>query len=110
MGHNLPLRLKIIEVPCAGSISLNHIFTAFRNHADGVLVATCHKGNCHSEWGNIFAEQTVLQIKDAFSQIGFEKDRLLLQTLASNMGTEFAEMVSRFEETIVELGPSRLKK
>ena len=108
MGHNLPLRLKIIEVPCAGSISWDHIFTAFRNHADGVLVATCHKGNCHSEWGNIFAEQTVLQIKDVFSQIGFEKDRLLIQTLASNMGTEFAEMVSRFEETIVELGPSRL--
>jgi coenzyme F420-reducing hydrogenase delta subunit/ferredoxin len=110
MGHYLPLGLKIIEVPCAGSISLDHIFAAFRNHADGVLVATCHKGNCHSECGNIHAEQTVEQIKDAFFQIGFEKDRLLIQTLASNMGTEFAKMVSFFEKTIVELGPSRLKK
>jgi len=110
MGHNLPSGLKIIEVPCAGSISYDHIFAAFRNHADGVLVATCHKGNCHSERGNIFAEQTVEQIKEVFSQIGFENDRLLIQTLASNMGTEFAQIVNRFEETIVELGPSRLKK
>ncbi|MBW2605497.1 MAG: hydrogenase iron-sulfur subunit [Deltaproteobacteria bacterium] len=110
MGHHLPLGLKIIEVPCAGSISYAHIFAAFQNHADGVLVAACHKGNCHSERGNIYAEQTVERIKEVFSQIGFEKDRLLVQTLASNMGTEFARIVNRFEETIVKLGPSRLKK
>jgi coenzyme F420-reducing hydrogenase delta subunit/ferredoxin len=109
MGHRLPLGLNIIEVPCAGSISLDHLFSAFKNHADGVLVATCHNGNCHSEQGNIYAKQTVEQINEAFSQIGFENDRLLIQTLASNMGTEFAQMVNRFEETIVELGPSRMK-
>lgn len=109
MAHKLPLGLKIIKVPCAGSISFDHIFTAFRSSADGVMLMTCHKGNCHSEQGNIFAEHTVLQITDWFSQIGFEKDRLDIQTVASNMGTEFAEMMNRFEETIVKLGPSRLK-
>lgn len=110
MGHDLPQGLRVVEVPCAGSVSLDHIFTAFRNTADGVMLMTCHKGNCHSEQGNIFAQDTVLQITDWFSQIGFEKDRLVLKTLASNMGTEFAKMTSRFEETIVKLGPSRLKK
>jgi coenzyme F420-reducing hydrogenase delta subunit len=45
-----------------------------------------------------------------FSRIGFEKERILIQTLASNMGAEFAQIADRFEETIVKLGPSRLKK
>ena len=74
------------------------------------MVLTCHEGNCHSEQGNIYAKQTVAQIMDMFLQIGFEKERLAVQTLASNMGTEFAEMVNRFEANIIELGPSRLKK
>jgi coenzyme F420-reducing hydrogenase delta subunit len=110
MGHKLPPGLKMIEVPCSGSISLDHIFAAFKKNADGVLVLTCHEGNCHSERGNVYARQTVDQIADRFPQIGFEKDRIALQTLASNMGTEFAEMVNRFEANIIELGPSRLKK
>jgi coenzyme F420-reducing hydrogenase delta subunit len=33
-----------------------------------------------------------------------------METLASNMGTEFAEIVNGFEENILKLGPSRLKK
>jgi coenzyme F420-reducing hydrogenase delta subunit/ferredoxin len=110
MGHSLPSGLKVIEVPCSGSISFDHLFAAFKNNADGVLVLTCHEGNCHSERGNIYARQTVDQITDRFSKIGFEKERILMQTLASNMGTEFVEIVTHFEENILKLGPSRLKK
>ena len=110
MGHTLPQRLKIVEVPCSGAVSYDHIFKALHNNADGVMVLTCHKGNCHSEHGNIYAGQTVEQIQEMFSRIGFEKERILIQTLASNMGTEFIGTVDRFEKTLVKLGPSRLKK
>ena len=110
MGHRLPQGLKVVEVPCSGAVSYDHVFAALDNNADGVMVLTCHKGNCHSEYGNIYAEQSVEQIQEMFSRIGFEKERLLIQTLASNMGTEFARIADRFEETIVKLGPSRLKK
>ncbi len=82
----LPSGLKVIEVPCSGSISFDHLFAAFKNNADGVLVLTCHEGNCHSERGNSYARQTVDEITDRFSKIGFEKERILMQTLASNMG------------------------
>jgi quinone-modifying oxidoreductase subunit QmoB len=110
MGHELPSGLKVIEVPCSGSISFDHIFAAFEKNADGVLILTCHEGNCHSESGNIYARQAVDQITDKFSKIGFEKERIAIQTLASNMGTEFAEIANRFEANILKLGPSRLKK
>jgi len=109
MGYSLPQGLQIVEVPCAGSISLDHIFSAFRKGADGVLVLTCHQGNCHSEHGNIYARQRVDQVSDLLPQLGFEHERLAYKTLASNMGTEFSEMVNAFENTILELGPSRLK-
>jgi len=110
MGHCLPSGLKVIEVPCSGSMSFDHLFAAFKNNADGVLVLTCHYGNCHSECGNIYARRTVDEITDRFSKVGFEKERVLMQTLASNMGTEFAEIATNFEENILKLGPSRLKK
>jgi coenzyme F420-reducing hydrogenase delta subunit len=110
MGHELPQGLKVVEVPCSGAVSYDYIFAALDNNADGVMVLTCHKGNCHSEHGNIYAGRTVEQIREMFSRIGFEKERLLIQTLASNMGAEFSQIVNGFEKIIVELGPSRLRK
>ena len=109
MGYPLPSGFKIVEVPCAGSISRDHLFTAFSKGADGVLVLTCHKGNCHSEYGNTYAHQRVDQLSDMLPQLGFEPGRLAYKTFASNMGMEFAETVSAFEKALFKLGPSRLK-
>ena len=50
-GKKLPHGFQIVEVPCGGSVSLSHILTAFNNNADGVMILTCHEGNCHSEVG-----------------------------------------------------------
>lgn len=110
MGHRLPQRLKVVEVPCSGVVSYDHVIAALDKNADGVMVLTCHKKNCHSEHGNIYAGQTIEHIQEMFSRIGFEKERILIQTLASNMGAEFAQIANRFEETIVKLGPSRMRK
>lgn len=107
-GHNLPEGLKTIEVPCAGSISQDHIFSAFKKGADGVLVLTCHEGNCHSEYGNIYAQKRADRITDILSETGFGKERLVVKTLASNMAKEFAEIADTFEKRILELGPSKL--
>ena len=109
MGYALPPGLNIVEVPCAGSISLNHLYSAFSQGADGVLVLTCHEGNCHSTYGNTYAHQRVDQVAELLPQLGFEQGRLAYKTLASNMGTEFAETVIAFEKAISELGPSCLK-
>ena len=100
---NLSNNTKLKSLKCEGGV-----FTAFKKGADGVLLLTCHEGNCHSERGNIYAKGEVKKITDILSQAGFEKERLVLKSLASNMGMEFAKMVNSFEKKIVELGPSRL--
>jgi coenzyme F420-reducing hydrogenase delta subunit len=105
----LPAGLRIIKVPCAGKIDIDYILSAFVNGADGVLVMTCHNGNCKSEQGNIFANRRVGHVHRMFEETGFENDRLKYVTLASNMGQDFSLIVTDMETKIKELGPNPLK-
>ncbi len=106
----LPAGLQMIKVPCAGKIDLDYILTAFVKGADGVLVMTCHHGNCKSERGNTFAGWRVDEAQRMLEETGLEKDRLRFATLASNMGPEFSSIVVEMEEQIKELGLSPLKE
>jgi len=109
LDRQLPAGLQVVEVTCGGSVSLRHILTAFENGADGVMLLTCHEGNCHSERGSIYARRRVDQITELTASLGLEKDRLAKRSLASNMGAEFAAVLAEFEKQLLPLGPSRLK-
>jgi len=109
MGKKMPPGFRIVEVPCGGSVSLSHILKAFNSNADGVMILTCHEGNCHSEVGPRHAQQRVEQISEHFRSIGLEGGRLVKKTLASNMGLEFAGTLIEFEKQLLEMGPIRLK-
>jgi coenzyme F420-reducing hydrogenase delta subunit/Pyruvate/2-oxoacid:ferredoxin oxidoreductase delta subunit len=108
LGRTLPGGLQIVEVPCGGSVSLSRILEALKSHADGVMVLTCHDGNCYSERGNIYARRRVNQIRQLFSPMGLETGRLASISLAANMGAEFAQVLAGFEKQLQEMGPNRL--
>jgi len=99
----VPEGLKMIKMPCAGKIDLDYILTAFVEGADGVLVLTCHNGNCKSERGNIFAEWRVDDAHRMLEESGFGKERLQFATLASNTGSRFSAIVCDMEKTINNL-------
>ena len=103
MGLKLPASLKIVEVPCAGTISVRHILAALAGGAAGVLVLSCHAGNCNSEQGNILARQRVELICEQLHRMGGDPKRLQFQTLAANMAVEFADTVQRFEQNLLHL-------
>lgn len=105
MRHKLPQGLFIVEVPCACSISIEYILTAFTNLAEGVLVLTCHEGNCYSEKGILFANNRTNQVLDFFEQTTSSGKRIEMHTIASNMGTEFFEIVNQFEKMLIDMGP-----
>ncbi len=109
MGKKLPHGFQIVEVPCGGSLSLSQILTTFSSNADGVMILTCHEGNCHSEVGPRHAQQRVEQIREHFRSIDLEGGRLVKKTLASNMGAEFAGTLVEFENQLLAMGPIRLK-
>lgn len=109
LGYPLPDQMDIFEVPCAGSLSVEDILGAFNNNYDGVLVLSCHKGNCHSEKGYSLIVKRTDHLTDRLTTIGLEKERLQRYTLASNMGRECAEICTRFRDRLVALGPIRLR-
>jgi len=110
MGSIVSEELKIIEVPCSGGISTDHIFKALLAGADGVLILTCHNGNCHSDIGNVYAKTRAENVSERLFAMGFEKERLLVRTIAPNMGREFIEITKSFENVIRKLGPSKIRK
>src|SRR5664280_2491816 len=47
-----PPNVRVIRVMCSGRIEPQFVFKAFREGADGVIVAGCHHGDCHYDAGN----------------------------------------------------------
>jgi len=109
-GRPMPEGLQMIKVPCAGKIDVDYVLTAFQAGADGVLVLACHKDNCKSQQGNIFAEWRVEHAGRMLEETGLERERLHFATIASNMPAEFARITRDMEDRINQLGPSPIKR
>jgi heterodisulfide reductase subunit A-like polyferredoxin/coenzyme F420-reducing hydrogenase delta subunit len=109
-GSSLPEGLQMIKVPCAGKVDVDYILTAFQAGADGVLVLACHKDNCKSQQGNIFADWRVEDARRMLEEVGLEKERLQFSTIASNMPMEFVRITREMADTVEALGPSRIKR
>jgi coenzyme F420-reducing hydrogenase delta subunit/Pyruvate/2-oxoacid:ferredoxin oxidoreductase delta subunit len=105
LGYKLPAGLLIVEVPCASSISMEYILTAFASRAEGVLAISCHEGNCYSEKGTAFARNRVNQMILFLKHTRASQGRIQLHTLAANMGKEFSDITNRWERQLTDMGP-----
>ncbi len=105
-GGNIPSPgARVIEVPCGGSVSMNHLLSAFEAGADGVLLMTCHSDNCKSQQGSGQARKRAAAALQALTTFGIENERLQVETLAANMGVEFFRITEAFHWKIKDLGP-----
>ncbi len=109
LSFNLPAGLRIAEVPCAGAISLNHILSTLRQNVDAIIVLTCHPDNCHSEVGQQMVNHRIARIQQLLPQIGLDPERLMIRSLASNMGAEFAHILAEQANIIRKIGPNPIK-
>lgn len=108
--HAMPENLSIIELPCAGALSTEHIFRSFNRDIDALAIFTCHPDNCHGHYGNRLARRKAELVAQTFAEIGFEPERILVESFAANMGKCFAQKINGFAEKIKTLGPSRIRK
>lgn len=104
-----PPTLRIVRVMCSGRIHPIFILEAFKNGADGVLVAGCHDGDCHYLSGNYKAQNRVSLLKEVLEQFGLEPERLRLEWVSASEGDRFATVIRDMTEEIKKLGPSPLK-
>jgi F420-non-reducing hydrogenase iron-sulfur subunit len=105
-----PTNVEIIRVMCSGRIDPTFVLEAFKNGADGVLVAGCHiPSDCHYLSGNLRAQRRIAVTQNLLKQFGLEPERLRLEWVSASEGDKFAAVVKEMTEKIKELGPSPLK-
>lgn len=106
---SVPYNIKLVKVPCGGSVSESHILEGFRV-ADGIMILTCHQDNCHGQRGTKDAENRFAKISGQLREIGFGEDRIQYHTAASNMGYHISDLIGDFNSSLVNAGPNPLKR
>jgi F420-non-reducing hydrogenase iron-sulfur subunit len=107
--HYAP-NLRPMRVMCSGRVDPQFVLKAFREGADGVLIAGCHPGECHYVEGNIKALRRFILLKRMLRQWGIEEARLQLVWASASEGTVLAEAVNKMTEQLRELGPLRWRQ
>jgi len=106
-----PPNLRVIRVMCSGRVHPAHILEAFKDGADGVLVAGCHiPTDCHYISGNFKAQRRVAMVKKLMEQLGIEPERLRLEWISAAEGDKFAKTIREMTEDLKKLGPSPVAK
>jgi len=105
-----PPNIRVIRVMCSGRVDPVFILEAFKNGADGVLVAGCHlPADCHYLAGNFKAQRRILLLKRLLKEFGIEPERLRLEWVSASEGDRFATVIKDMTEEIKKLGPSPLR-
>jgi len=105
-----PPNVRIIRMMCSGRIDPSFVLEAFKDGADGVLVAGCHlPSDCHYLSGNFKAQRRVFLLKEVLKQFGLESERLRLEWVSASEGDRFAAVMRDMVAEIKKLGPSPLK-
>jgi F420-non-reducing hydrogenase iron-sulfur subunit len=105
-----PTNIRIIRVMCSGRIDPAFVLEAFKDGADGVLVAGCHlPSDCHYISGNFKALRRITLLKKVLENFGVEPERLRLEWISASEGDKFASVVKNMVDDIKKLGPSPLR-
>jgi len=104
-----PPSTRIIRVMCSGRVDPLHVFNAFLEGADAVLVTGCHIGDCHYINGNEKTKVKYRFLEHVVRELGIEKERLRLEWISASEGEKFANFIREVTEDIKKLGPSPLK-
>jgi F420-non-reducing hydrogenase iron-sulfur subunit len=105
-----PPNIRIIRLMCSGRIDPAFILEAFKDGAEGVLVAGCHlPSDCHYMSGNFKALRRINLLKRVLKDFGIEPERLRLEWISASEGDKFAAVVKSMVEDVRKLGPSPLK-
>lgn len=101
---------RVIRVMCSGRIDPEFIMEAFAKGADGVLIGGCHPGDCHYSEGNYKCLRRFRLLQKYMEQMGIPKERMRLEWISAAEGKKLQEVVNEMTETLVKLGPSKIKE
>ncbi|MCS7096111.1 MAG: hydrogenase iron-sulfur subunit [Nitrososphaerota archaeon] len=103
-----PANVRVLKVPCAGMVQVQHILEALKAGAQGVMIVGCKPDGCHYEVGSGKAQKKVEMAKMLLKAYGIEPERLEMFHLIYVEGDRFAEAARIMTENLKKLGPLRL--
>ncbi|MEM0017424.1 MAG: hydrogenase iron-sulfur subunit [Candidatus Korarchaeum sp.] len=103
-----PPNVRVIRVMCSGRSDPQFVIEAFRNGADGVLVAGCHPGDCHYVNGNMKTMRRTVLLEKMLEQMGIEKERFRREWISAAEAKKWVDVVTEMVEQVRKLGPLRL--
>lgn len=105
--HQVP-NLRVIRVMCSSRVRPEFVLNAFKNGADGVLIAGCHPGDCHYMEGNYYTRRRFLVLKKLIEYVGIDPRRLRVEWVSASEGMRFKEVVESMTNELKELGKLEL--
>jgi F420-non-reducing hydrogenase iron-sulfur subunit len=102
--------VRLIRVMCSGRVDPAFVLKAFKDGADGVLVAGCHPGDCHYINGNLKTMRRFPALKKMLIQFGIEPARVRLEWISASEGDVFVEVANQMTEQVRALGPLKWRE
>ena len=101
-----PATVKVVDVPCTGTVAPLHLLAALEQGADGVMVVACPSGGCHHLDGERRADRRVEYARAALAEAGLDPGRLRLVHLGIGNAAAFAEAVREFSASLAAPVPT----
>ena len=101
---------RVIRTLCSARVDPEFILYAYKQGADGIMVAGCHPGDCHYIGGNYRTRRRMALLKIMLKQFGLKKERFALEWVSAAEGEKFANVINRFVDKVTALGPSPYRK
>lgn len=108
MQEHYPPNVQVVRVMCSGRVDPQFILSALVNGADGVIILTCHLGDCHYKEGNCRALQRHSMLNLMLEQLGVEKARCRLDCVSAGEGEKFSRVIREMVESVRMLGALQL--
>lgn len=92
--------LKLIGLPCSGKVDLLYLVKAFEKGADGLMLLTCPKNECHHLEGNLRAIKRAEGVNFILEESGLGEERMTVITLKEDGLSGIASEISEFSRRV----------
>jgi len=94
------IEYKNISLPCSGKADLLYFIKAFEKGADGLMLITCEKNQCHYLEGNLRSPKRAEEVNSLLEEIGMGKERIAVLSIDENGIGSVLSRMNDFREKI----------
>lgn len=91
--------VRLIDLPCAGRLDIDHVLEAFDRGVEGVLVAACPDEDCKMEKGSKGAQHRIEALRRKLAEVGLGEN-LRFSFVAPRYPESFTEELKQFRASL----------